>query len=246
MMRVKITLAYEGTDYSGWQMQKNGPTVQQTVQEALARICGHEIRVHGAGRTDAGVHALGQVAHFDAPGGKSGFPWLRALNSLLPSSVRIVGCEEMPGDFHARFSARIKHYSYTLWTGQFFVYPQRRRFVWNVGKLDHELMRRTAGYLCGRHDFSSFMNKGTQIINTTRCIQSIDFKPGYFLQETVVHIRSDGFLKQMARNIIGALVQAGKEKLDPEDIKKILAQKNRILAPGTAPARGLCLERVEY
>jgi len=245
-LRIKLVLAYDGTTYHGWQIQKKGPTIQQMLEDSLVRICNRHIRIHAAGRTDAGVHALGQVAHFDPPPKNTGISWQQALNSLLASSIRIVRYQQVTESFHARFSARVKHYSYSFWTEKFFVYPQRRNFVWHTGPLNLEAMSTAADHLVGRHDFCSFMNKGTETRDTVRHVWNINFRQGCFPQETVMHIRADGFLKQMVRNIAGALVQVGRGKLRPQEMEKILQHRDRSLAPATAPARGLCLEAVEY
>ncbi len=245
-MRFMLILAYDGTAYQGWQIQDKGLTIQAEVEKAMFRICCKHVRIHGAGRTDAGVHALGQVAHFDSPQGFEHIPWQRALNSVLPHNIRIVDCREAAIDFHARFCALTKEYFYTLWISSAFFYPQRRNFVWNTGHLEIQPMKEAAGRLLGTHDFTSFMNKGTQIKDTTRTILDISFQTGSFPQELVLSIRASGFLKQMARNIVGVLVQAGRNRLSPSDISSILQSRDRTLAPATAPARGLCLARVEY
>jgi len=245
-MRVKLTLAYDGTGYHGWQVQKNGLTIQGEVEKALSRICAVNIRVHGSGRTDAGVHALGQVAHFDPPPGLLKVPWHRALNAILPPSIRVLDFTPTDREFHARFSARAKQYSYTLWTQGAFFYPQRRNFVWNTGPLDLKAMQAATTSLTGSHDFNCFMNKGTEITDTIRTVRNILLAPGFTPRETVVWIQADGFLKQMARNIVSALVQVGRKKLSQADLESIIQGRDRALAPATAPARGLCLEHVIY
>ncbi len=245
-MRVKLTIAYDGTGYQGWQVQKNGITIQGEVEKALYRICSKSMRVHGSGRTDAGVHALGQVAHFDPPPRYHKVPWDRALNTLLPSSIRVLHWAKAEEEFHARFSARGKQYSYTLWTAGAYFYPQRRNFVWNTGPLDLEAMQNSISCLLGSHDFSSFMNKGTEIKDTVRTIQHLCFVPGFTPPETVVQIRASGFLKQMARNIVSALVQVGQKKISSRDLETVLKNRDRSLVPATAPARGLCLDHVKY
>ncbi|WP_035243854.1 tRNA pseudouridine(38-40) synthase TruA [Desulfonatronovibrio hydrogenovorans] len=245
-MRIKLVLAYEGTRYHGWQLQKDTMTIQEVVEQALAKICDHKIRVHGSGRTDAGTHALGQVAHFDPPDSKAHIPWQRALNSVLPESVRVVKSCQVDREFHARFSALSKTYSYTLWTEQDFVYPHRRRYVWKTGPLDMEAMTLACRHITGIHDFKSFMNAGTPVANTRRRVFSAGLCEGFHPCELVFMIKADGFLKQMVRNIVGSLVAIGRGKFPPEHMAEILDFRNRSLAPPTAPARGLCLERVEY
>ena len=245
-MRVRLTLAYDGTGYNGWQIQKDGLTIQGEVEKALSRICSASIRLHGSGRTDAGVHALGQVAHFDPPQGLLNVPWDRALNALLPPDIRVLDFARTDREFHARFSARAKKYSYTLWTEKAFFYPQRRNFVWNTGPLDLAAIQDGAQCLLGSHDFSSFMNKGTEIRDTVRTVLDICMVPGLTSRETVIFIEAGGFLKQMARNIVSALVHIGRKKISCRDLEYVLKSRDRSLAPATAPARGLCLEQVTY
>lgn len=245
-MRIKLTLAYDGTNYHGWQLQKNQPTIQGIVENNLAQICSRPVRIHGSGRTDAGVHALGQTAHFDPPTNQAELPWQKALNSLLPESIRIIQARLMDNDFHARFSALSKTYSYSLWTEPDFVLPQRRNYVWKTGPLDMDALKHASASLLGTHDFRTFMNKGTKVNTTWRKITNISFYPGLYPQELVVKITADGFLKQMVRNIVGALVLIGRKKYSRDYILQILKTKNRDKAPATAPARGLCLESVEY
>lgn len=245
-MRLKLTLAYNGTEYRGWQKQKREATVQQALQEAIARICNQEIPVHGSGRTDAGAHARGQVAHFDPPRRSKDIPWQKALNAVLDPSIQVVNCEQVSPEFHARFWAKSKRYTYTFWTEKMFVYPERKNHVWSVGTIDLVAMRAAFNYLRGKHDFSAFMNKGSEIQDPTRSILDIGFKRGFFPQEAVLSIKADGFLKQMVRNIAGALLMVGRNKLAPRDIASLLKSKDRAQSPATAPARGLCLEEVEY
>ena len=244
--RIKLTLAYIGTNFCGWQAQKNGPTIQGALEEAIAKICQQFIRVHGSGRTDAGVHALGQVAHFDAPDDKAHIPWQKALNSLLPEDIRVLKVEFVSDNFHARYSAQSKTYTYTFWTEKKYVLPWRKDYVWPVGPLHLDLIKEASSYLLGEHDFKSFMNVGTPVKNTVRKIYKIDFGPGFYPQELVMSIQANGFLKQMVRNIAGLIKRVGKRDLPLQEVKNILHKKDRAQAPATAPARGLCLEKVEY
>ncbi len=248
-VRICVHLAYVGTSFNGWQVQLGQPqtrTVQGCLQSALARITGREICVHGSGRTDSGVHALEQVAHFDIDQRFAHIPWVLALNSQLPSEISVVRAYEVPPDFHARFSARGKRYSYTFWTEKNFVLPQRAPYVWQVWGLDLEKMRLAAALLVGQHDFACFQNSGTEVRSTRREIFRIWDEPGCWPQERVWYFYGSGFLKQMVRNMVGLLKEVGKGNLPPEETTRLLAQKDRRLAPATAPARGLCLERVFY
>lgn len=246
MPRICMTVAYVGTRYHGWQVQKNGATIQEVLEKQVARICTQPIRVHGSGRTDAGVHAVGQVAHFDVPERMASIPWHKALNSLLPADIAIVRTCPVGEDFHARFSATSKRYSYTLWTEPDYVLPQRAPFVWPVRSIDLEQMDAAASLLCGRHDFSSFQNAGTDVRQTVRTLMSITRTAGQYPGEWIFSFIADGFLKQMVRNIMGLLLRVGQGRLAANDALRIRAACDRTQAPPTAPAQGLCLEEVHY
>lgn len=244
--RLKLTLAFEGTRFWGWQLQPGKRTVQGVVEDAVARLALEPVRVHGASRTDSGVHALGMVAHLDIPETRRHLPWHRALNALLPEDVAVVEAAFAPPGFHARFSAVSKVYSYTLWTRPEFLFPQRRNFVWACGPLDFAAMDQAMALFVGRHDFKGFQNTGTPILSTLRSVLSFTREPGIFPEETVLRIRADGFLKQMVRNIVGCLVAIGRGKVPPERVRSLLNEGDRTKAPATAPGRGLCLEAVFY
>lgn len=246
MPRIRLTVAYVGTRYHGWQVQATGPTIQGAIEDRLARICGEPVRLHGSGRTDSGVHALGQVAHFDAPESKKHVPWGQALNSMLPDDITIVDAVEAPLDFHARFSVRSKRYAYTLWTEPRFTLPQRAPFVWPVRGLNFEVMDQAAAILTGTHDFAAFQNAGTEIKGTVRTLEPIERAPGTHPAEWVFRFQADGFLKQMVRNLMGLLVEVGRGGLGPADARDILEGLDRRKAPATAPPQGLTLEQVIY
>lgn len=245
MARIRLTVAYVGARYHGWQIQKNGPSIQEELETRLSRICNCPVRVHGSGRTDAGVHATGQVAHFDAPEGLA-IPWQKALNSMLPEDIAIVDAQDAAPEFHARFSARSKRYTYTLWTDPRFVLPQRAPFVWAVRDLDLDALDRAAALLAGTHDFTSFQNAGTDLKTAVRTLCPVTRTPGLYPGEWVLSFQADGFLKQMVRNLTALLVEVGRGRLEPEDGPRILQALDRRQAPGTAPAQGLCLEEVFY
>ncbi|UJX42076.1 tRNA pseudouridine(38-40) synthase TruA [Desulfovibrio sp. JY] len=251
MTRVRLTVAYDGTQFAGWQLQAPGMgrTVQGCLEEALARLCGGAVRVHGAGRTDAGVHAVAQVAHVDVPDARAGLPWQRALNALLPDDVSVVDASVVPPDFHARFSASGKIYQYTLWTRPGSILPWRRPYVWDVGRfspLDVAAMDACAALFAGYHDFAAFQNAGSSVKTTTRLVHGVSRLPQTNPDEMVWRFHAEGFLKQMVRNLMGALVAVGSGKVSPEDIRSVLTLGQRRLAPRTAPAGGLCLIAVEY
>lgn len=245
MARIRLTVAYVGTRYHGWQIQKNGRSIQEALETRISRICGKPVRVHGSGRTDAGVHATGQVAHFDAPDGNA-IPWQKALNSMLPEDIAVVDARAAEPGFHARFSAVSKRYAYTLWTDPRFVLPQRAPFVWSVRGLNLEAMDRAAALLAGTHDFASFQNAGTELKTTIRTLEPIIRVPGLCPGEWILHFQADGFLKQMVRNLTAFLVEVGRGRLCPEDGPRLFRTRDRRLAPATAPPQGLCLEEVFY
>jgi tRNA pseudouridine38-40 synthase len=246
MVRFRLRIAYDGSAFHGWQVQAEGRTVQGELEGALGAILGGPVRVHGSGRTDSGVHALGQTAHFDAPGEASAIPWVRALNANLPPDVRVLAAGAVPETFHARYSATGKTYAYTLWPCSAPLPPQRRMFVWACGPLDLERMDRAAASLLGEHDFAAFQNAGTEVESTVREVTSCARSAGAFAGEVVWRFSATGFLKQMVRNMVGCLAAVGRGKLAPEDVPALLERGDRTLAPATAPAHGLALERVDY
>ncbi|WP_243358031.1 tRNA pseudouridine(38-40) synthase TruA [Fundidesulfovibrio terrae] len=247
-VRLKFTLAYQGTDFAGWQIQPEGfgRSVQACLEDALSRLSGRFVRAHGASRTDSGVHALCQVAHADVPAARLHLPWLRAVNALLPRDVAVTSVETVDRSFHARYAATSKTYTYTLWHQSNFVLPQRRPFVWDTGPLDLAAMELAARELTGEHDFSAFQNAGTPVKKTVRTVDAIVLRPGQPPHESVWAVTGEGFLKQMVRNIMGCLVEVGRGKANAETVRSLLATKDRSLAPATAPARGLCLELMEF
>lgn len=255
MPRIRLILAYDGTHFNGWQVQETSNDSQRTVQgvieQALHRLADEKLRVHASGRTDAGVHALGQNAHFDAPAGRSHIPWQKALNALLPEEVRVLDASEAPDDFHARYSAVSKTYAYSFWLSGRYILPQRRHYTWHPGPLDNTAMLRASEMLLGKHDFSGFQNVGTEVESTVRTLTEL--APGDVDglgatgREQVWRISADGFLKQMARNIFGLLAEVGRGKLAPEDAAAVLKRRNRAGEPyATAPAKGLTLACVRY
>jgi len=238
----KITLSYDGTDYFGWQRQPKGKTVQGTIEDALARLAGGKVDVAGAGRTDAGVHALGQTASFKAEF-KLGDPELfKALNAILPPDIRILTLERMPAGFHARRDARGKIYQYRIFTGKAISpFDVRYALHWpyplNAGK-----MRAVAAEFVREGDFSGF-SSNKELYPVRRIVRSELRKRG---EELIFTVEASGFLRYMVRTIVGTLLEAGRGKIGPDDIERVFRTKTRTLASPTAPAKGLCLMKVLY
>ncbi len=247
MRNIKLILQYEGTRFVGWQRQRQENSVQQIVEEAIAAVTGEDVRIAGSGRTDAGVHALGQTAHVHLNSDMPCERLVAALNANLPPDIAIISAEDVAEDFHARFGARSKIYEYTIATG-----PVRpvldRDFCWYVrSALDLAKMRRAAAHLVGEHDFAAFGAENFRRKTTVRTIHALDILPD---QESPPRLRlrfhGNGFLYNMVRAITGTLVDVGRGKTQPEQVREILASLDRRAAGQTAPARGLCLLCVFY
>jgi tRNA pseudouridine38-40 synthase len=241
----KVTLAYDGTDFEGWQAQARGRTVQAVVEAALGRLSsGAPVRVAGAGRTDAGVHALGQVASFALERDLAPDDLTRALNGLLPEDVRALAAARVDERFHARKSARSKVYRYVLDTGRIQL-PTRRRFAAHApGELDQPAVASAAGLFVGRHDFASLASAGGSVKTTERTVFRSDVAwDGYGL---VFEVEADGFLRKMVRSMVGGLVAAGRGRATTEELGSALAARDRRAWPAPAEARGLVLVRVAY
>ena len=242
--RWKAVCAYDGTGIGGWQSQKDGNSVQDFIERRLAIVLGRHTRIHGSGRTDAGVHARAQVFHFDAAWPHGAATLGRALRTGFPSGIQVTSVRAVRGEFHARFSAKGKTYVYQLDQGRADVF--RDPFCWSVGRpLDVAAMRRAAAALRGRHDFKAFSATGGEERETTvRNLTRLDvLGSGRRLR---VLAEADGFLYKMVRSLVGALVAAGLGKLSVNDIKRILTSGTRTNEVQTAPAKGLCLWRVKY
>ena len=253
MTTFKITVAYDGTDFVGWQRQANGMSVQGLIEDALRALDGRDVEVTGAGRTDAGVHALGQVAAFTMARGMTPDALVRALNAHLPHAVRVLAAEHAPPAFHPRFGARAKTYRYRLWNGDV-MNPFERRYAWHVpGALDVEAMRAAATLIEGRHDFAAFQATGSSVATTERevmkstiesTIESAIRNPqSAMLTYDVV---GSGFLRHMVRIIVGSLVEVGRGRRTVDWISGVLASRDRAGAGPTAPPDGLFLVRVDY
>ena len=243
----KLTIAYDGTNYAGWQRQLGVDTIQARLEAAVAEIEGNHVTVHGAGRTDSGVHALGQVASFQIDHGITTSALRRALNAKLPEDIRVREVETVSGLFHARFNARCKSYRYRI-NRATIPNPMENRFAWHIGDaLDLAVMRRAAVALIGRHDFKSFQTATSvaELKTTVRTVFAIEIhlKPE---QIVTIDVVGDGFLRYMVRTIVGTLVEVGLGRREATEMPDVLLAKSRDLAGPTAPALGLCLVSVVY
>ncbi|RLB05929.1 MAG: tRNA pseudouridine(38-40) synthase TruA [Deltaproteobacteria bacterium] len=245
MRNVKLTIEYDGTAYHGWQIQPGLRTIQGVMKEKIAQITQEEVNLIGAGRTDAGVHALGQVANFRTSSKINPFSLQRGLNSLLPPDIVIRDVQEAEEGFHARFSARSKVYEYHILNQP---YPSAiwRNFAWFVPfELDLSSMRRCAEILIGTHDFSSFRAAGDESRHSIREVLRLEIeRRGDSL--IVVAIEANAFLREMVRSIVGTLVDVGRGKTSPTEFEEIFRARDRRLAGMTAPAHGLFLKEVKY
>ncbi len=256
MVRLKITLSYVGTQYCGWQIQekpKAPPTIQGELESVVQRVVGTHVRIHGAGRTDSGVHAEGQVAHMDVPHEKGHLQWQRIFNTSLPQDISVLDVSSVEPHFHSRFDAIHKTYTYTFWCERTFMPPRLRPFAYNVGNLDYDNMRKALPYLMGTHNFAAMQNVGTPIEDTIRTIMHMELAKQCPWLPKALHphcltltVQADGFLKQMVRNLAGLLAAVGKHKFSPEQIPALLDAGLRNQAPATAPACGLSLQHIYY
>jgi len=246
-MRLRLKLAYDGACFRGWQSQPGGGSVQDKLQEALTRLAGGKrVAVHGSGRTDAGVHALGQVAHAEVPEDRGGPAfWQHALNAMLPPTVRVLRCTRTPDDFHARYSATGKTYEYLLWTGPVLP-PHLAGRAWHVRPSpDLRLLRRAARILRGRHDFRGFAaNRRVPVQDTRRIIRRLAISANGPL--LCVRCEGDGFLYKMMRMMVAALVRVGQQRATTDDLRARLAGREGTMPRAVAPPDGLYLAGVTY
>ena len=245
MRNIKMILEYEGTRYHGWQYQVGRTTIQQVLEECISTITQENIRVIGSGRTDAGVHALNQVANFSTNSNIKARNLLRGINSLLPWDIVVKELMETDGAFHARYDAKSKGYLY-----QIFNSPVRSalysHYAWFISEpLDVERIRETSALLIGTYDFSSFCAANCGIKNHVRTVMNIDVEMNQ-CSMIKIYVEANGFLKYMVRNIVGTLVDIGRGKLSPTELKGIVEAKDRRCAGMTAPACGLFLQEVKY
>lgn len=264
---LKLTLAYDGTGFVGWQRQAEGQSIQGLLEEALSKIEHAPVTVIGAGRTDGGVHAIGQVASVALESPIERGTLRRALNAMLPPEIRVLGVEEAPAGFHARYSARSKTYRYWIANGEV-ANPFFWRYAWLLPHpMDVAVMAEAARLVEGRRDFAGFQGTGSPTESTVRTVSSsrfhqgteTDSQPGSFrcgppgtpevldtARLLVYEVTGDGFLRHMVRNVVGTLVEVGSGRRPADSIGQILSSGDRRLAGPTAPACGLCLVRVEY
>jgi tRNA pseudouridine38-40 synthase len=243
---IKITLQYDGTDYRGWQIQSGLRTIQGELTRVLSLIDGRQVIVHGSGRTDAGVHALGQVASFQFAHPHSTDRLLMAINGNLCADIRVIDIAEVPDDFHARFSAMSKLYRYRVFTGKV-LSPFLFRYVHQTNySLDLDLIQTAASELVGEHDFRSFTVTPEKEIDTRRSLTRLDVSFDRTAEILTFELSSNGFLRYMVRTIVGTLIDIGRGHLPPNVIPEILAANSRIAAGTALPAKGLTLVKVDY
>lgn len=244
MRNVKVVVEYDGTDYRGFQYQPGVPTIQGELERVLAKIVKEQVTVYGSGRTDAGVHAAGQVINFRT---ECGIPIDRvcvAMNTLLPKAIAALEACEVDEDFHARYSAKSRLYRYDILNSKLRS-ALEGRFCWHVAKpLDVDAIRGAAGSLIGVHDFSSFECAGSDNKASIREMMSVELRKSG--EHILIELRANAFLRSMVRNIVGTLVEVGLGKTASREVGKILQSKTRCAAGKTAPPQGLCLVEVEY
>ncbi|NPV71807.1 MAG: tRNA pseudouridine(38-40) synthase TruA [Firmicutes bacterium] len=275
MRNIRITIQYDGSSYQGFQVQGEAPTIQRAIQDALEVIVGERVPVTGAGRTDAGVHALGQVINFRTASSIPVDRFPHALNSVLPDDIVVVAAAEVPAGFHARYSATSKVYTYTFWNGPFPSPFYRRYSLWVPQSIDVEAMKAVAAEFVGTHDFVAFRSTGSSAVTTRRTVlrSTVDEHPaleparggganggpgedggvapgsgGTHVSHRIVvfTVEADGFLYNMVRVMAGTLLEAGLGKRSAEDVRRALFSGERRLAGPTLPPQGLCLEDVRY
>lgn len=257
MRTVKLSVSYDGTDYIGWQRQAAGTSVQGLLEEALESVVGHAHAIAGAGRTDAGVHAVGQVASVVVDSSMPLATLVRALNAHLPPDVRVLDAEDRPASFHARFSARRKVYVYRLLNTSI-ASPFEHRYAWHCPiALDLDAMQRAIDLLVGTHDFSAFRGAGSEVASSVRTLQraTVTRTSSWTARRDTVsaggglvefRFEADGFLRHMVRNIVGTAVDIGRGRMMVDDVPDLVASRDRRHAGPTAPPEGLFLLRVDY
>lgn len=243
-MRVALGLEYDGSHYRGWQAQAGGGTVQDALETALAVVAGQPVRAHCAGRTDAGVHALAQVVHFDAPVERPPSAWVRGVNAHLPSDIAVIWASPAADDFHARYTAIRRHYCYLLYNRPVRPALLAGKVGWYHAPLDVPAMTAAAGYLIGEHDFSAFRAAECQAKSPVKHLQSLEVERRGDL--IAFHLTANAFLHHMVRNIVGSLVYVGKGRYGPDWLAEVLYGRDRSRAAPTFAAAGLYFMGVDY
>lgn len=244
LKRIRLTVAYDGTNYCGWQIQNNGITIESELNRCLSDLFKEDIKVIGASRTDSGVHALGNIAVFDTQARMPAEKVSYALNQRLPEDIRIQASEEVAPDWHPRHCDSRKTYEYRIYRGQFPMPVKRLYSYFTYYKLNVELMRRAAAYLVGEHDFKSFCQTGAQVETTVRTIYALEVEEQG--QDVVIRVCGNGFLYNMVRIIAGTLLEVGQGRRSPESMEDVLLACDRQKAGPTAPAHGLMLMKYEF
>ena len=244
MKNIQLIISYRGTNYCGWQVQPNGVTIQEAIVNGIAELTGETVNLIGSGRTDAGVHALGQCANFLTRSTIPAESFYRALNTRLPLDIRIISSRECDQDFHSRYHAKGKSYIYKIYENPVGS-PFYSDLAFHVSRvLDWRAMKEAAAYFIGEHDFKAFMASGSSIKTTIRTIEEISFDKNGDLRE--ITFRGNGFLYNMVRIMVGTLYEVGYHRLYPQDVIKIIDSRNRSHAGVTAPSHGLYLKEVYY
>ncbi len=240
---IKLVIEYDGTNYVGWQQQKNGITIHGKLSKAIERVVNEEVTLQGSGRTDAGTHAVGQVANFKTKSNIPIYNLVQAINSYLPKDIVVRAAKRVPEKFHSRYSAKSKIYCYTILNSNIRDAIGRNYCLHYSTPLDIEKMQKASKVLVGRHDFSAFKSK-SEVLSSVRTIMKLEIKKkGKFLMFTV---EADGFLYKMVRSIVGTLLEVGKGKMTIAEFKKIVKSGARAKAGNTVAANGLCLLKVKY
>lgn len=243
-MKIKLIIEYDGTNYSGWQRQNNAVSIQSTIEEAIEKATGQKVVIHGAGRTDAGVHAVGQCAHFEIDSKIPAEKFSYVLNLVLPADIRIKNSIKVLDSFHARYDAVGKHYRYVIYQGEHDTALYRNIMAHVRGPLCIEDMKAAAKYLEGTHDFAAFHASGTNVQNTVRTISKLSVEK--YENDILIDVMGTGFLYNMVRIIAGTLIEIGRGRRDIESVRDALQSGDRRKAGVTAPAKGLTLMSVFY
>ena len=244
MRRIKLVVAYDGTEYCGFQVQNNGPTIEGELNKVLSELFKEDIRVIGASRTDSGVHAYCNVAVFDTQARMPAEKMVYAINQRLPEDIRVQESSEVAADFHPRHTDSRKTYEYRIYNAALQNPMKRRYALWNYYKLDVKKMKEAAAYLVGEHDFKSFCSADTQVESTVRTVYEVSVTQSG--EDIVISVSGNGFLYNMVRIIAGTLLEVGKGRIEPNEMPRILEAKNRQASGPTAPPHGLTLVKYEF